>query len=149
MGAFPGRALAGHTRPFHHRLARRGRAVLAARVRGLAHGGVLTMPEFILDLGGPDGAAIFDSLDEFAQGYVECLFFTSTGHPGEDLGDVTVAQLAPETVEKIIRDCGSFQRRCKALLTKACSMSEKTFRSAVPYTPKRAGHDFWYTRNGH
>src|SRR5215204_5390197 len=105
------------------------------------------MPEFILDLGGPDGAAIFDSLDEFAQGYVEAMFFASTG--SDDLGHASVAQLAPETVEKIIRDCERFQRRYKLLLSVAYRISEKTFRGPVPYTTKRAGHDFWFTRNGH
>lgn len=106
------------------------------------------MPQFILDHGGPDGAAIFDSLDEFAQGYIEAMFFTSAG-PGDDLEDYTVADLAPETVEKIIRDCERFQRSCKALLTKAYGMDEKTFRGPRSYTPRRAGNDLWYTRNGH
>ena len=106
------------------------------------------MKEFILDLGGPDGAAIFDSLDEFTQGYVECLFFASGGPEG-DLEGATVADLAPETVEKIIRNCERFQRRYKVLLTKAYRKSEETYRGPVPYTPKHAGHDFCYTRNGH
>jgi len=106
------------------------------------------MPEFILDLGGPDGAAIFDSLDEFAQGYVEAMFFTSGG-PEDDLEGATVADLAPAAVEKIIRDCEQFQRVCKAPLGLAYARGEPTYRGPVPYTPKRAGNDFWFTRNGH
>jgi hypothetical protein len=104
------------------------------------------MPQFILDHGGPDGTRILTSLDEFAQGYVEAMFFTNTGsRDDEDLEDGTVADLAPETVEKIIRDCERFQKENAELLEQAYGKVV----DGLAYTPERAGHDFWFTRNGH
>jgi hypothetical protein len=73
------------------------------------------MPEFILDTGSPAAAATFASLPEFVQGYIEALFFTDTGTGDDsDLEHVTFADLAPETLERIQRDCDAFADRLTA-----------------------------------
>lgn len=102
------------------------------------------MPEFILDMGDSTGANVFASLDSFAQGYVEAMFFTDTG-TGDDaengLEDASVAELASETLDKIKADCARFQELAADLLANACQRDD--------YDMESAGRDFWYTRNGH
>lgn len=97
------------------------------------------MPEFVLDRGDAASAAKFKALDSFTQGYVECMFFTGHG----DLAYATFADLAPETLAKIIEDCAAFQE-----------LADKSLQLAYDYAPSNydaahAGHDFWLTRNGH
>ena len=108
------------------------------------------MPQFVLVHGGPDGTAILNSTDEFTRGYIEAMFFTNSGSRDDgDLEHASVAELAPETVERIIRDCERFQRANANLLALAYGRAEKTMRGPEQYTPTRAGNDFWYSRNGH
>lgn len=100
------------------------------------------MPEFILDLGSADGVKSFETLDEFTQGYVEAMFFTSTGYREDDeLHHATFAELAPDTLDTIKRDCASFKTANADDLDKATANAS--------YCMSRAGHDFWYSRNGH
>lgn len=100
------------------------------------------MPQFILDHGSPDAARSFSKLDAFTQGYIEAMFFTDTGDMDDgDLKDATVADLANETLERIITDCLMFQKINALLIDQACSFFE--------YDTCQAGRDFWYTRNGH
>lgn len=100
------------------------------------------MPEFILDHGTPAGAATFKSLDSFTQGYVEAMFFTECNSDNPELEYATVADLAPETLARIIADCNAFNLAADVWLNKAYQ------RDSV-YTMERAGHDFWLTRNRH
>lgn len=109
------------------------------------------MPEFILDHGSPEAARSFNSLDAFTQGYIEAMFFTSEGvdsdcEPGHenDLANITVAELAPETLEKIVSDCARFQSENRADLDEALDTGRIN-----GYDDAGAGRDFWYTRNGH
>lgn len=100
------------------------------------------MPEFILDHGSPEGARTFHTLDAFTQGYVEALFFTDASDPDDgDLADATVAELAPDALELIRRECAAFQSVAATLLERAYERPG--------YDEAAAGRDFWFTRNGH
>jgi hypothetical protein len=106
------------------------------------------MPEFILDLG--DSAREFSRLDSFTQGYIEAMFFTSTGdgdNAENGLQDASFSELAPETLENIIADCRKFQRDNAQELDSVYGVVGKHER--FPYDESRAGNDYWYTRNGH
>lgn len=122
-------------------------------------------------------------LDPFTQGYIEALFFTESSpawdkaaieadragweeaeregqSDGALPGDSGFADLAPETLARIIADCAAFQERAAGLLALAYgeTMPARTFgdgtlpgshRPAWDYDAEAAGRDFWFTRNGH
>jgi len=95
------------------------------------------VPEFILDLGNATDS--FSKLDEFTQGYVEAMFFTSID-TDEDLFLASYDEIAPMTLYALVADCESFQNdnfQCLALAYD------------TGYTKENAGRDYWYTRNGH
>jgi hypothetical protein len=103
------------------------------------------MPEFILDHGTSEAAKSFADLDSFTQGYIEAMFFTSTGTgDDEELENATVADLAPETLDRIKADCAKFQAMRPVDLDEACDEGR-----IDGYDLEAAGRDFWYTRNGH
>ena len=109
------------------------------------------MPEFIVDMGSPEGAKLYQQCDAFTQGYIEAMFFTSTGDMDDgsngDLESATVAELAPETWDKICAQCATFQEDNAALIEQVYGLQGKGERA--PYDAQRAGNDYWYTRNGH
>lgn len=132
------------------------------------------MPEFILDHGTPDTARAFKALDGFTQGYIEAMFFTDCEHgtfrpdPNESAadigrlwdpekhsclpGDVTVADIAPETLARIIADCAAFQQANADLLAEASELvpgSEGLRYGRNVLDGRRLGQLFWYARNGH
>lgn len=119
------------------------------------------MPEFILDTGTVETARAFAALDSFTQGYIEALFFTDEEQLCEESGrempavafnmatmesrfvggdSPGFADLAPETLARIVADCAAFQATHAALLEEAYGRD---------YEADQAGRDFWYTRNGH
>ena len=110
------------------------------------------MPEFILDYGSREAARAFKTLDSFTQGYVEAMFFTEC-EPGTDSdswdherhsslpGDATFAELAPETLARIVADCAKFQAHNAVALEEYAAVTGRP--------DDHAGHDFWLTRNGH
>jgi hypothetical protein len=98
---------------------------------------------------------IWASLDAFAQGYIEALFFTESASDvtkvdwrhgeGSDDGsalpcDAAFADLAPETLARILKDCRAFQD------SRAWADTMEGYPGADEV---QAGHDFWLTRNGH
>lgn len=116
------------------------------------------MPEFkLIDR----NAATFADLPLFVQGYVEAMFFTEEA-PGVDTeefltdeyqadmtegrtdgtipGDVGFTDLHPDFLATILSECESFQRDNADDLALAYDRD---------YSPARAGHDYWLTRNGH
>lgn len=125
------------------------------------------MPEFILDRSGavvtPSEEIPFRALDEFTQGYIEAMFFTdeapgvsteewlATEAAGEEHqegcfpSDVGYSDLAPDSLAEIIADCKAFQEKHAEFLDRAYELTA----DGLAYTPTRAGHDFWFTRNGH
>lgn len=126
------------------------------------------MPEFVLDRGSPETAKSFAALDSFTQGYVEAMFFTEEENlceeGGRDMPSVVVnmatmetcfeggnsfgfADLAPDSLARIIAECQQFQNKHAALLQAVYGVQGKY--EHMPYDAKRAGNDYWYTRNGH
>jgi hypothetical protein len=107
----------------------------------------------------------FDRLDPFTQGYIEALFFTEEESLCEEsdgarrMPDVAIntatmesrfvggdsfgfADLAPETLARIIADCAAFRE----------TLDWRAFvadRNGNHASDEQAGHDFWLTRNGH
>jgi hypothetical protein len=86
----------------------------------------------------------WNDLDEFAQGYIEAMFFTN-GDTGDDdenrLNDLGVKRLTHKSVALIKADCDAFQKENAALLAFAYSNDD--------YTAEQAGRDFWFTRQHH
>jgi len=83
-------------------------------------------------------------LDDFTIAYIECAFWSSMTNTddqgGEPLDEVhDASDLAPETLETMLRDCDRF------LATDAVKAAVKS----PAWKPSRAGHDFWLTRGGH
>jgi hypothetical protein len=103
------------------------------------------MPEFILDYGSPEAAREFVKLDEFTRGYIEAMFFTDTSSADDgELEHATFADLAPEALATIIRDCTTFQSDYRADIDEAIDTGRIN-----GYDAMAAGRDYWYTRNGH
>jgi predicted aminopeptidase len=101
------------------------------------------MPQFILDTGTPEAAHTYSKLDTFTRAYIEAMFFTDANSDSEELADASFAELAPETLQSIIKDCTDFQTSFAELIERACALGWMTYDEAS------AGHDFWFTRNGH
>lgn len=88
-------------------------------------------------------------LDDFTKGYVEAMFFTDCHHDNPELEYKTVDDLAPETLEKMIEDCAAFRA---SLLKDESGQNYLDLAydcAARGYDETQAGHDFWFTRNGH
>ncbi len=130
------------------------------------------MPEFVLDTSGrvecavsfqPIGWAIWPDLDAFTAGYIEALFFTecaqgvtteewqgSAEHDeGSIPGDVGFADLAPETLARIIADCAKFQGSPDDEKAHTAWVVWREGAGLYADDETKAGRDFWYTRNGH
>lgn len=109
------------------------------------------MPEFILNR--------YDSLNEFARGYVEAMFFTN-GDCGDErenlLNDLGTERLTRASIKAIKRDCDAFLSR---IMPDGCFVRQWVNRltesDASPRygdgvcDDRRAGHMFWYARQGH
>jgi hypothetical protein len=91
------------------------------------------MPEFVLPLESHESAQRFKALSLLAQGYVEALFFTSTG------ADAPFDALSPEALDEIIADCGTFEALADPLISQI---------DIEGYGSTEAGRDFWYSRSG-
>lgn len=100
------------------------------------------MGEYRLPLGNQRAALDFASLGAFERGYITAAFWTDAGPDAEgDLSEAGFADLAPEALESILDDCGTFQADNRHLLALAYSRPD--------YDAARGGVDFWLTRNGH
>jgi hypothetical protein len=97
------------------------------------------MPEFILPLGSHEAAQRFKALSLLTQGYVEALFFTSTGPGDEDLALAPFDDLADDTLDEIIADCDAFELIADPILSQI---------DIEGYGSTEAGRDFWYSRSG-
>lgn len=74
----------------------------------------------------------------FASGYLEAARFTDGGpdHP-----EIENAEFSAETYQKAMTQCMAFRHAARSDLERAVQQ--------VGYDWVRAGHDFWFTRNGH
>jgi len=103
--------------------------------------------QYRLDLGGDAGARAFADLDPFTQGYVTAMFWTGDEDQGIDEKGFT--DLAPETLDTIIKECRKFQAENESALKVACQGGQWARRGRNAYDMESAGIDFWLTRNGH
>lgn len=81
-------------------------------------------------------------LNAFAKGYVNCALQSSNDESNESGGEpldknYTPEDIAPECLERMIRDCKQFQEENKELIEQA------------ELSDFRAGRLFWLDRNGH
>ena len=120
------------------------------------------MPQFILNKESSGGHPFY-SLNEFARGYVEAMFFTNgdTGDERENLlNDWGVEKLTRKAVAAIADYCATFERDNADLLAKAYgkTMPARTIgdgslpdshRPAWDYDAPAAGRDLWFTTQGH
>ena len=87
------------------------------------------------------------ALDEFTRAYIECALWSSTDEDSKSLdASYSVADLAPETLDSMVKDCRDFQESFAELLALAY---EKYTHSPDWIHEEQAGHDFWLTRNRH
>lgn len=109
------------------------------------------MPEFILNRDNR-GSHPFYALDDFAKGYVEAMFFTN-GDTGDDddnrLNDLGVERLTRAAVAEIESDCVAFQRDNAADLAAVYAMEPGPYGKGQRIDEIRAGHLFWFARQGH
>lgn len=100
------------------------------------------MPAFILDKG--ECAARFNALDEFTQAYLECALWLLDEEIASELGrgagtDASLDDLSEEAWTDAVADC----LRWRSTIGPAAAAH------AVRENPRKAGHDFWLTRNHH
>lgn len=100
------------------------------------------MPQFHLNA--PTRVAHpFYSLDAFARGYVEAMFFTNCDSGCDDefiANRLGVEKLTCDSVASIAQECEAFIERASPLLELAYLRG---------YDEEQAGRDFWFTRQGH
>lgn len=116
------------------------------------------MPEFVLNVEGAPAA--WDSLDDFARGFVEAAFFSETSSyaacdffspeaqaavsegqaDGSIPSDAGPSDMDSATFAAVAAFCADFQRRAAALLTEAY---------ALDYDESQAGRDLYFTYAGH
>ena len=101
------------------------------------------MPPFVLNRPQwwPKDAPVDEDLRDFAHAYIEAMFFTN-GDDGDD-DEFSLSRLGAERLTKgaklkIISDCDKF----------LCRMARDVI-AASPGDFEQAGHDFWFTRQGH
>ena len=98
----------------------------------------------------------FNDLDEFAQGYVEAMFFTN-GDIGDEnrpdrLNEMGVSRLTRDSVETIEGHCIRFQGDNAAALRTAKGLipgGEGLEHGKEALDDRRLGQLFWYARQGH
>jgi len=74
-------------------------------------------------------------LDKFTLQYIETALWSSTDDKDEPLDSTySIDDIAPETLEKMIKDCTEFQNK---------------YIDDCGYDLGIMGHDFWLTRNRH
>ena len=104
------------------------------------------MPQYIMQVDDWNG---WNRLSAFTRGYIEAALFCGVelpyGHPDGDHrrnDDAAFDDIDARTLQEMRRDCVRFQRNpiVRPLLKQAYERG---------YTVVQAGHDFWFTRNGH
>jgi hypothetical protein len=113
----------------------------------------------------------FLALPKFVQGYIEALFFTESAascytmenwnseetqeavREGQADGnlpsDAGFSDLHHDSLMAICGQCVAFEFKASKLLEQAYGMEMQIRGGSAPYSETQAGHDFWFTRNGH
>lgn len=91
-------------------------------------------------------------IDEFTRAYIECALFVSTDDNEDPLDtNYSIADLAPEALAKITTDCHAFiitNIEDIESIPEFHGEADSSGRSSYS-NYECAGHDFWFTRNGH
>lgn len=83
-------------------------------------------------------------LEAFTKACIEALYFTDTGDDGQPSTD---DELSEESLAKIRSECESFWNENGETIL---GCDELVKRGSGQYSvAAQAGHDFWFTRNGH
>lgn len=95
------------------------------------------------------------SMDNFTRAYIECALWSEQEQLEEDARlnhhddmGLSMEDIAPATLGKMIADCAKFQLENHAALKMAYNLHDSS-EHPDDYTESQAGHDFWLTRNGH
>lgn len=88
-------------------------------------------------------------VDEFTTAYIECALWSTNDNSNEQGGDPLDKNYGPddiasEALESMIADCKRFQEENFEDINDGAGRIGRGYSSF-----KRAGHDFWLTRNGH
>lgn len=86
----------------------------------------------------------YHALDEFAQAYVEAMFFTNCDSGDENehrANELGVERLTRTSCESIAADCEEFQRLAEKEIAATLAHGERDLHGIA--------HDFWFTRQGH
>src|SRR5690349_16530994 len=108
------------------------------------------MPEFQLNAD-RYGKHAYYKLSTFAKGYVEAMFFTNGDTGSEDewlLNNLGVERLTRDAVKDIAKDCEAF---LGTIMPDGCFAQQWIDRAYHDhnYSEEQAGHDFWFSRQGH
>ena len=115
------------------------------------------MPEFLINDDTRAGHP-YDALSEFDKGYVEAMFFTN-GDTGDDrenyLNELGVERLTKASVAEIAADCAKFLATvmpdgatARDWINRLIEVGGARYGDGVT-DDRRAGHMFWYARQGH
>ncbi len=87
-----------------------------------------------------------EKLDSFTRAYIEAALWSSADDNGRPLDrDHDLSDIASETTARMVADCAKFQAENYATIQAAtCRRGSGWYSQAT-----QAGHDFWFTRNGH
>lgn len=80
-------------------------------------------------------------LDAFTQAYIEAALFTECNCDNPELENLDQDDIPLQQLNDIFQECLSFQNDHEKLLKRAYRKEG--------YDERSAGHDFWFTRNGH
>lgn len=101
------------------------------------------MPEFILNTPA-HRKPLYDSLDDFAKGYIEAMFFTN-GDTGDDnenlLNDLGIERLTKSAILAIRDRCERFKAHAGSVVVNLDEFDSEQL--------AQAGRDFWFTQQGH
>lgn len=103
------------------------------------------MPQFHMPIGSTEGGRRFQALSEFAQGYVEAMFFTID----EELEGFSFEDLSQDTLRAIVKDCRAFRYGLPKDGQGRTALDLSIDYAPGSYDNRRAGNDFWFTRNRH
>jgi len=82
------------------------------------------------------------SLESFTDAYIEAALFSATDDEGEPLDSrFDRSDIATSTVSAMELDCADFYEEFKPVWSGKCLTNVRE--------DEQAGHDFWFTRNGH
>jgi hypothetical protein len=95
------------------------------------------MPEFVMPLATLEEHRAMRSYSEFAQGYLQAMFFTEH----DVVRNKSLGALSPEAIGELLADCTQFETAARADLDASSEVSDRC-------DDTQAGRDFWYTRNG-